>query len=376
MDTSCRDKSILEEKTMYDPNDILTWLDEHVNDMRRSRKKTLACIVSGAMRMQGTGVLALGRAMDGPTAAKHRIKRVDRFLANDGVEVDAVSEAIFHQFRPRDGQVVVLADWTDRYDFQTLSLALPRDGRAIPFYSINVEKGDGSGAHAGLMVTAEEEALEALARMCGSDIRPIIIADRGFGNTRWLEGIQKRGWSFVQRIARNHYVEVEHYIGQVHEVGTRRGWGPRDHGKGTMGQKQWGPIRLISVFDREAKEPWYLVTNLMDEKPSEIVARYTRRMWIEAMFRDLKNRDWGLGMDKAKLTILERLDRHFLILALAYVFLVAFGAAAESAGLGEELKANTVEKRVLSLARIGNYFIQTAQLAIPIAINALLDLPT
>ena len=96
-------------------------------------------------------------------------------------------------------------------------------------------------------------------------------------------------------------------------------------------------------------------------------------MWIEAMFRDLKNRDWGLGMDKAKLTQKGRVGRHFLILALAYVFLVAFGAAA---GLGEKLEANSVEKRVLSLARIGNYFLHTAMLAIPIAIQAVLELPT
>ena len=361
---------------MYDPSNILAWLEEKVEGMRRSRMKTLASIVSGAMRMQGSGVLALGRAMDGPTAAKHRIKRVDRFLGNEGVEIDAVSEAIFHQFRPSEGDLVILADWTDRYSFQTLVLALPRDGRAIPFYSVTVEKGDGSGAQEGLMIQAEGEALDALAHICGDSIHPIIIANRGFGNTRWLGDIQNRGWFFVQRIARNHYVEVEHYIGPVHELGIKRGWRPRDHGEGTMGDKHWGPIRLVSVYDREAKEPWLLVTNLMYESPRRIVKRYKRRMWIEAMFRDLKNRDWGLGMDKAKLTTEGRLDRHFLVLALAYIFLCAFGAAAETAGLGEQLKANTVEKRVLSLARIGNYFLQTAQLAIPIAIRALLELPT
>ena len=121
---------------MYDPSKILTWLEEKVQVMRRSRAKTLAAICSGAMRMQGSGVLALGRAMQGPTKAKHRIKRVDRFLGNVQVEVDAVNEAIFHQFRPPTGPVVVLADWTDRHPFQQLVLALPRDGRAIPFYSL------------------------------------------------------------------------------------------------------------------------------------------------------------------------------------------------------------------------------------------------
>ena len=361
---------------MYDPSNILTWLEENVEGMRRSRMKTLASIVSGAMRMQGSGVLALGRAMEGPTLAKHRIKRVDRFLGNERVEIDAVGEAIFHRFRATQIEVVVLADWTDRHRFQQLVLALPRDGRAIPFYSVTVDKGDGSGEQEGLMVEAEREALDALARICGDTIRPIIIADRGFGHTRWLGDIQNRGWCFVQRLARNHYLEVEHYIGTLSELGIRRGYTPRDHGEGTMGDKHWGPVRLVSVYDSEANEAWFLVTNLMDESPKKIVSRYKRRMWIEAMFRDLKNRDWGLGMDKAKLTKPGRLDRHFLVLALAYVFLVAFGAAAERIGLGKQLKANTVEKRVLSLARIGNYFLQTAHLAIPIAIQALLELPT
>ena len=83
-----------------------------------------------------------------------------------------------------------------------------------------------------------------------------------------------------------------------------------------------------------------------------------------------------MGMDQARLTQASRLDRHFIILALAYVLLFAFGAAAESLGVGNQLKANTVAERVLSLARIGNYFLQVAQMTIPYAIAALLDLPT
>ena len=361
---------------MYDPSKILTWLDENVQSMRKSRSKTLAAIVSGAMRMQGTGVLALGRAMEGPVSAKHRIKRVDRFLGNAQVEVDAVSEALFHQLRPRRGRVIVLSDWTDRHDFQQLVLALPCNGRALPFYCMTVESGDGSGTHAGVMIEAEALALEALGRMCGDAIKPVIIADRGFGNTRWLGDIQKRGWDFVQRLSRIHGVDVEQYIGPLAELGIKRGWLPKDWGWGTMDEEQWGAVRLVSVFEREAKEPWYLVSNLPVESANQIVRLYKRRMWIEGMFRDLKNRDWGLGMENVKLTQAARMDRHFIILALAYVLLCAFGAAAESAGLGEQLKANTVAERVLSLARIGNYFLQTAQVAITYAINELLELAT
>lgn len=101
---------------------------------------------------------------------------------------------------------------------------------------------------------------------------------------------------------------------------------------------------MVSVFDRNAKEPWYLLTNLHDA-PHKIVQFYQRPMWIEAMFRDLKNRNWGLGLDHVKLSSPERNDRHFLILALAYLFLCAFGATAEKLGLAEPPNATRTRTR-------------------------------
>ncbi len=61
---------------MYDPSTILTWLSEKVEGMRLSRMKTLAIIACAAMRMNGTGVLALGRAMDSPAKANTVSERV------------------------------------------------------------------------------------------------------------------------------------------------------------------------------------------------------------------------------------------------------------------------------------------------------------
>jgi hypothetical protein len=61
--------------------------------MRASRRKTLVAIVSGAMKMQGTGVLACG------AFAKHPIKRVERFLGNTQVEVEFVFKGLFSLLR-------------------------------------------------------------------------------------------------------------------------------------------------------------------------------------------------------------------------------------------------------------------------------------
>ncbi len=68
---------------------------------------------------------------------------------------------------------------------------------------------------------------------------------------------------------------------------------------------------------------------------------YARRMWIEATFRDLKNRNWGMGLDNVHLSEPARHDRHCIILALAYAFLCAFGATAELLDIDRHYKANT-----------------------------------
>jgi hypothetical protein len=365
-----------EDGTMYDPARILSWLVANVQQMRQSRRKTLAAIVSAALLMRGVGVLALGRAMSGEVAAKHCIKRVWRFFRNQGLEVEALSAALFQYLRPPTGRTIILVDWTDIDPFQQLVFSFPRDGRALPFLSLTIRKGTTTAAQEGAMKEAECQGLEMLARMMPATVTPIVVADRGFGNARWLGELRKRGWHFVQRLSHIHTVNVPTHIGSLKELGIRRGWRARDWGWGTIDEKEWGPIRLVTVFERDAQEAWYLVTDLDAECPAEIVRLYKRRMWIEAMFRDLKNRDWGLGLDHVRLSEPERHDRHFIVLALAYAFLCAFGAAAETLNIARLFQANTSRERVLSLARIGNYFIQITQCPLDTALAALATLPT
>ena len=362
---------------MFDPGKILTWLDENFQSIRRSRRSALAAIVFGAMQMQGTGVLALGRAMTGPTCAKHRIKRVDRFLGNEQIETDALASGLFHLLRGRQRRPVVLVDWTDRKRYKQLVFALSKDGRAMPFLCLTIEKGDFEDATEGLEIDAEREGLRRLEAMCPPGVTPLIMADRGFGNARWLGDIQKRGWYFVQRLAKNHYMETEQFAGVLSELGICRGWRPRDWGWGAMGEQSEGEMRLVTVYDRDAKGPWYLVTNLPEIQAKRVVALYAKRMWIEAMFRDLKSRKWGLGIDQVQLSTVDRTDRHFIIVAIAYILLCAFGAIAEAKQFAKTLKANTVKHRTLALATIGNNLLRIVQrTTIPTAIRALARLPT
>lgn len=362
---------------MFDPSKIVLWLDGHFQSIRRSRRKALACAVYGAMQMRGSGVLALGRAMAGPSSPKHRIKRVDRLLGNTQLEVALAFKALFAVLRGPDRHPVILVDWTDRHAFKQLVFALSKDGRALPFLWVTIEKGDFEAPNQGVEIDAERQALELLGSICPAKVTPIIIADRGFGNARWLDDIQNRGWYFVQRLAKNHYLQTREFIGVLSELGIRRGWKARDWGWGTLGEQQTGWMRLVTIYDRHAQGPWYLVTNLKNTGENAVVALYAKRMWIEAMFRDLKSRKWGLGIDQVQLSDTARTTRHFLIVAMAYILLCAFGAIAETKELDRTLKANTVKRRTLALAAIGSYLITLVQrTTIPSAIQILVRLPT
>lgn len=365
---------------MFGPSKIMRWFDRNLQPVRRSRRKTLAHIVAGAMKMKGVGVLALGRAMDGPAIAKHRIKRVDRFLANEQLEGLAIAKELFNLLRDGDRRPVVLADWTDRHAFEQLVLSIPRDGRSLPFHAITVRTTKFGGETEGVLVRAEEQILRELHAMCPAGVKPVVIADRGFGNERWISEMAKRGWGFVQRLSKNHHVETEHHIGTIPELGIRRGYRPKDWGWGTMGDNKKQDktrFRLVTVFHRDADEPWYLITNIEDMPANKVTDLYAKRWWTEAMFRDLKNRKWGLGMDEVKLTTLERTAAHFIVVAIAYILLCAFGAFAEEKNFGEQLKANTEKERALSLATIGNLFIEfIGRTTVAMAFQKLVRAPT
>ena len=352
---------------MLSPDTILAWLTQNVNGARLSRLNTLAAIIPAAMSMVGVSIHSLGRAMPGATTAKHSIKRVNRFLGNRAFESEAIARGIFEAFAPKRARVLVLADWTDVANGKMLVFALPCNGRSIPFYTAVVAKMAGKGA----LRNAEMAALSELEAICGSRTEVVIVADRGFGNKRWLAKVRALGFHFVQRLSNVFQVETEQYIGGLKEMDLRKKAKARNWGRGIIGEDRVIEGLLVTTYDPKAKEPWYLVTSLENIAAKDVVDIYRQRWWIETTFRDKKNREWGLGLDNVELKNYERYERLFYIVALAFIFLSAHGAIAEQNGFANTLKANTRKTRVLNLLRTGSYYISRHGVALRSAIAAL-----
>jgi len=251
--------------------------------------------------------------------------------------------------------VQVVVDWTEVSNGKLLVFALPCNGRSLPSFTRAVAKNVGEGE----LVQAENEGLRILRSIMGTDREVIVIADRGFGNQRWIGAVRAQGFHFVQRFSCVFNVDTEHYIGALRDLNVRRGKPIRDWGYGTLGDDEAIEARLVTAYDPEAKEPWYLGTD-MEESPAQEIVNYYRRRWgIEPSFRDNKNRDWGLGLACVHLKDYRRHERLFYIVALAFILLCAHGALAEAEGFDKGLKANTRKTRAINLLRMGYYLIKS-----------------
>lgn len=155
-----------------------------------------------------------------------------------------------------------------------------------------------------------------------------VLADRGLGTSPLLmRGIAAMGWTFLFRVTKQSKIILEDgssvcFYAQVTAPGASY------QASGLVFKKRGRIAAHVRVLWREGgQEPWALVTN--DARLTGY--EYAYRMWIEEAFRDLKSHGWNL--EQACLTCAERMSRLWIILVVAYAWLIVWGAHLEAQGL-------------------------------------------
>ena len=113
-------------------------------------------------------------------------------------------------------------------------------------------------------------------------------------------------------------------------------------------------VRVIAVWAREAKEVWWLATNLTN-RVSKVVSYYDRRMAIEEQFRDAKGHRFGMKLRWTQFTKVEFVERMYLLVGIALLLWTSVGSAVEAEEPKVRLRSKTKGAR-LSLVRIGSYY--------------------
>ena len=328
---------------------IVAWIVSACTRVRRSQAKTLGELVAGAMRCRRASLADIGRGMLGKALPKHKIKRVDRFLGNERVEVaEAVWALMAIAAKAARGRLFVLVDWVDVTSYKVLVAAVPIRGRSVPVLFAAYRKWELFKSQ-----NAFEEGFFTLLRaLLAKRVRAVVVADRGFHRAELAKHLQATGLLYVIRVNGTTHFATDHHSGPPDNVRLRPGQ-HMDLGFGAYRKSRPVRQRVVVYWKMHHAEAWFLATNL-DWGWRHVVATYALRMHIEQLFRDEKNLRFGWGLRQTALSTPGRLERLLLVLAFAYLFLILLGLlATQTLPPSHWASATSRKKRQNSLFTIG-----------------------
>jgi hypothetical protein len=324
------------------------------NELHAKRIDSLANGTFGIMTSASLAVSMIGHSLAQARGllSKHAIKQVDRLLSNQGVVVWDLFARWAPQVIGQRTTIVVAMDWTDfdPDDQTTLVLSLVTNhGRATPLIWLTVFKGELKDNRNNF----EDMCLLRLAEVIPEGVHVTILADRGFGDVKLFDFLDRLKFSYVIRFRGNILVTASD--GETRTAAEWVGKGGRARklrdAELTAGRHKVGAV--VCVHAKDMKDPWCLVASNRDAPVRGIVTYYGKRWTIEPNFRDTKDLRFGMGLGVLRIADPHRRDRLLLMNAFAIVLLTLLGAAGESLGMDRHLKVNTAKRRTHSLFRQG-----------------------
>lgn len=316
--------------------ELYQWVENSCKDwtgFSRHFRENLAVFSRGVVRAQSSQIRKIAGASGGKAESQRR--RLQRFLKQE----QDLKLFFAHWVRTlvkslKLKELVLVVDETKlKAKLGVMVVALVYKGRAIPLawrvYQAN---------------SAEDYPQEGQARMIIRLLKQIraglepalpvrILADRGIGTSPLLmRGIMALGWKFLFRVTKQSKIllpegEAICFYEQV------KGVGETYYASGLVFKKRGRIPAHVRVIWREGgQEPWALVTN----DPALTGWEYAERMWIEEAFRDLKSYGWNL--EQASLASAERMSHLWIILVVAYAWMLLWGTLLEAAGQTSPLK--------------------------------------
>lgn len=276
------------------------------------------------MRCRRASLADIGRGMRGKALAKHKIKRVDRFLGNERVEVaEAMRALMVIAAKAAGGRLFVLLDWVDIGSYKVLVAGVPIRGRCVPVLFAAYRKWRLCRSQNAF----EEGFLTLLRALLPAKVLAVVVADCGFHRAELARHLQTTGLGYVIRVNGKTHFATDTHTGRLDGVRLRPGQ-HADLGFGAYRKSQPVRQRVVVYWKMHYDEPWFLATDL-DWGWKQVVAAYALRMHVEQLFRDEKNLRFGWGLRQTRLSTPERLELLLLVLAFAYLFLILLGLLAK-----------------------------------------------
>jgi hypothetical protein len=313
------------------PNKLYQWVKKSSKQWKgttRHFQKSVTEFSRGVVMAQSSQIRQISSCIGGKPNSQRR--RLQRFLANEqslALFVSGWTRSVLKQVRPQE--VVLIVDETKlRKAWGVMVIGLAYHERCIPL-AWEVYRANDAAAY------PSEGQVGMILRLLGwiqagvPKHYPVrVLADRGIGTSPDLmRGVMAMGWTFLFRVTRMSKIilpdgsAVTFYDQVTHPGAAYQASGLVFKKRGRI------PAHVRVLWGPDAQERWALVTN----DPTLTGWEYAERMWIEEAFRDLKSHGWQL--ETAQLDAPQRMARLWIILVVAYTWMLLIGFALEAAQL-------------------------------------------
>ena len=315
---------------------LYQWVETSIKDwtgFSRHFRENLRVFSRAVVRAQSSQIRKIAGVSEGRAESQRR--RLQRFLRQDH------SLQLFFQYwtrtlltRLKIKEIVLVVDETKlKAKLGVMVVGMLYKQRCIPLawriYEANSASGYPQEGQARMII----RLLKQVRAGIGQQVSVRVLADRGIGTSPLLmRGIMAMGWQFLFRVTKQSKIVVAGgeaicFYDQVQQQGQSY------TASGLVFKKRGHiPAHVRVLWRAGGQEPWALVTN----DPCLSGWEYAHRMWIEQAFRDLKSHGWDV--EKACLASPERMSRLWMILIVAYAWMLLWGTTLEAAGQTTPLK--------------------------------------
>jgi hypothetical protein len=169
--------------------------------------------------------------------------------------------------------------------------------------------------------------LDCVGQGLGGGWEVLVLTDRGLESPRLFQIIAEHGWHPLMRVKQGSKFRPEgwHHFHWLSDFAGHEG--ARYAGVGRAYKTSPTPLdcTLLACWESGQDEPWLLLTDLPPRASNP--CWYAYRAWIEQAFKVIKSGGWQ--WQYTRMTDPRRLERHWLAIAVATLWLVAIGGAAD-----------------------------------------------
>jgi len=289
---------------------------------------SLLTLFSGARGGNGwLSKAALARCLPLDVSPSQRERRLYRFLSNPRVAPEAMIplHVVLACGLGLSTRAPLVLDQTTIRGIETLLIGLVFSGRVLPlafscFTNDKIKKSRNALEH-GLIL--------AVMACFPSELRPVLIMDRGYARVSLLIQLRTAGIPYLIRAKSDVIVYLQGAPKALGRIPVKLGEMKRY--KVLYQSEKKEPLDLIVFRGKGYKDTWYLlVPRDTPMTTEEIVDLYARRMSIEQGFRDWKTHLGVRGIVFKGDDPAPRLTRLLTAFSLAYLLCLALGASKES----------------------------------------------